>query len=149
MPRSSALTAAKLGIHKHRDAAALPAGTVQTPLFTVSGGRVMITSIVGRVTTVVQNQVNNTKLIANPTVGVDVDLCAVTSIQADAVGILYGVTGVVGDAMLKGAAIAAPTRPLVVPIGTIDILCSATNTGATEWDVHFMPLDSGATIAPA
>ena len=66
------------GFKVSRATAALPQ-TTQSALFTVTGGRVMILGVVGEVTTIIQNQANNTKLVANPTTGTDVDLCAVLS----------------------------------------------------------------------
>ncbi|NUP23459.1 MAG: hypothetical protein HOZ81_46875, partial [Streptomyces sp.] len=88
-----------LGSKVDRTTAALPQ-TTQSALFTVAGGRVIITSIVGEVTTVIQTQANNTKIVSNPTTGTDVDLCAVLDITADQVGCLYGITGLFSDAMV-------------------------------------------------
>ena len=50
------------------------------------GGRVIVNMLLGEVTTVIQTQANNTKLIAHPTSGSDVDLCAVSDIAALEVG---------------------------------------------------------------
>jgi hypothetical protein len=141
---------ALFGIAVERATAALPQ-TTQSALFTVTGGRVLITSIVGEVTTVIQTQANATKLVANPTTGTDVDLCATLDITADQVGCLYGITGTFATAMVganAGATVAMAT-PAVVPIGTIDLSCAASNTGSVKWKITYVPLDSGASIAAA
>jgi len=129
-----------------RASATLPA-TKATPYFTVTG-KIKLLDIVGEVTTVVQAQANNTKLIANPTVGADVDLCAVNSITGDAKGTIYTITGTLANAMVattSGAGV-AQAAPLVVAAGTIDLSCAATNTGATKWGVRYQPLESGSRV---
>ena len=141
--------AAVLGKLVTKDAFTLPAGTEEA-IFTIAGGRVLVTSIVGRVTTTIQTQANNMKLIANPTVGSDVDLCAVLNVSADAVGDLYAITGTLADALVgAGAAVAAQAKPVIVPAGTIDLSTSATNTGATAWELTYIPLTAGATVVAA
>jgi len=132
-----------------RASATLPA-TTATPLFTVTG-KVRLIDIVGEVTTLVQTQANNAKLIANPTVGADVDLCAVLDITAGAVGALFTITGTLATALVKtvsGAGV-AQAAPLIITAGTIDLSCSATNTGATKWTVRYEPIDPGAMIIAA
>lgn len=133
-----------------RATAALPQ-TTQSALFTVSGGRVLITSIVGEVTTVIQTQANNTKIVSNPTTGTDVDLCAVLDITADQVGCLYGITGLFSDAMVgaNAGATVVPRNAVVVPAGTIDLSCAASNTGSVKWSVTYVPLDNGASVTAA
>lgn len=153
MPSSSRNTAMReigLGFRVVRAAATLPA-TTATAYFTVSGGRILLTSILGEVTTIVQTQINNMKLISNPTTGTSVDMCAVLDISADEVGCLYGITGVPADALIgTNAGLArAMTSRLVIPIGAIELSCSATNTGATKWQLTYIPLDDGAYVVAA
>jgi hypothetical protein len=147
---SAAFRKALFGLSVSRAAAALPQ-TAQSALFTVSGGRILLTSIIGEVTTVIQTQADNTKLVANPTVGTDVDLCAVLDITADQVGCLYGITGIFADALVgaNAGATVVPQRAVVVPVGTIDLSCAASNTGAVKWVITYVPLDDGASVAAA
>jgi hypothetical protein len=147
---ASALRKALFGNVVSRATAALPQ-TTQAALFTVTGGRVLVTSIVGEVTTVIQTQANNTKLVANPTTGTDVDLCAVLSVSADEVGCLYGITGLFSDAMVgaNAGATVVPRNPVVVPAGSIDLNCAASNTGSVKWILTYVPLDDGASVAAA
>jgi len=141
----------KLGdsFYTGRVAATLPA-TTATPYFTVTG-KIILLDIVGEVTTVVQTQANNTKLVANPTVGADVDLCAVLNITGAAVGSIFTITGTLASAMVKTASGAgvAQASPLIVAAGSIDLSCAATNTGATKWLVRYQPLEVGARVFAA
>ncbi len=144
------LSQIRLGFAVDRATAALPQ-TAQSALFTVSGGRIAVLGIIGEVTTVIQTQANNTKIVSNPTAGTDVDLCAVLNISAKEVGTLFGITGTFGDAMVgaNAGATVLPDRPVVVPIGTIDLSCAANNTGAVKWRLLWMPVDDGALVAAA
>jgi len=132
-----------------RTAANLPA-TAQTAYFTVTG-RVLVTNIVGEVTTVIQAQACNIDLWSNPTVGADVALCAVADINADAVGTLYTITGTLADAIVPttSGAVKSQANAVIVTAGTIDLKTSATNTGATKWTLHYIPLDASSTVVTA
>lgn len=133
-----------------RATATLPQ-TAQGALFTVAGGRVLLLAIIGEVTVAIQNQANNTKIVANPTTGSDVDLCAVLSIANDEVGCLYGITGLFSDAMVgaNAGATVAPRNGIVVPVGTIDLNCAASNTGSVKWSAWYVPMDDGALLTAA
>jgi hypothetical protein len=125
----------------------LPAST-QTAKFTISGGKVIISDIIGEVTTIIQNQACNLKLVSNPTVGADVDLCAVLDINADVVGTVYSITGTLADAMIattSGAGV-SQASPITVNAGTIDVSTSATNTGSVKWTLFYIPVEAGAKV---
>lgn len=152
--QGSQLRALLLGVRVERPAEALPQ-TADKALFNITGGRVLITSIVGEVTTAIQNQLNNTKLKFNPTaVGADVDLCAVLDIANDAVGTLYTITGTFATAMQGATVLAVGSnamlqKPLLLSEGAIELDCAASNTGAVGWTVTYIPLDDGASVAVA
>lgn len=139
-----------LGRKVDRATAALPQTTAGT-LFTVTGGRIALTSIIGEVTTVIQTQANNTKLQSVPTTGTTVDLCAVLDITADEVGCLYGITGLFSDAMVgsNAGATVLPRNPIVIPVGAIKLSCAASNTGNVKWSITYVPIDNAATVAAA
>lgn len=132
-----------------RATANLPQSTDDV-LFTISG-RVLLLQIVGEVTTVIQAQANATKLIANPTVGASVDLCATEDINADAVGTLYSITGTFADAMVATTSAAATAQVDVVVLadGEVELECAASNTGAVKWVAHYIPLDPGSSMLEA
>lgn len=139
-----------LGQVVERATAVVTAATV--PLFTVSGGRILVTSIVGEITIVMQNLACNVRLQATPTVGSARAICQNLNIQAYALGDLLGITGVNTDAMLppaSGGSIEAQTMPVVVKAGTIALVGSAAPTGSIRWTLHYMPLDSGASVVAA
>lgn len=146
---ADAAPALALGASVSRAAAALPATTTGN-LFTVTGGRILLTGIVGEVTTVIQTQACNASLVVDPTVaGSNVALCAVLNISALAVGTLLSITGVAATAMQSGLAVVGMTTPWIIPPGAIGLLTSATNTGAVSWKLWYMPLDTGAVVAAA
>lgn len=145
-----ALRMLHLGIKVDRATATLPQ-TTAAAIFTITGGRIILTSIVGEVTTIIQTQANNTKLTSNPTTGTSVDMCAVLDISADEVGCLYGITGVPATAMVGTNAGLTPHMYnfQVLPIGAIDLDCAASNTGSVKWTLTYVPLDDGASVAAA
>ena len=132
-----------------KTAANLPQ-TTQTTYFTVTG-RVLITQIVGEVTTEIQNQDCSIDLWSNPTVGADVALCTATEIKTDAVGTLYTITGTLSEALVAttSGAVTAQSNAILVTAGTIDLKTSASNTGATKWTVHYIPLDASSSVTSA
>jgi hypothetical protein len=44
---------------------------------------------------------------------------------------------------------AVPTSGVIVPIGTLDWLTSASTTGAIKWSLTYVPFDNGATVTAA
>ena len=147
--KDNAAAKAALGVGVDRATAALPA-TATAAIFTVAGGRCLITQLLGEVTSVIQTQVCNVKVQANPTAtGSSVDLCANLDVSAKAVATLFGITGTLADALLSGLAIIGQATPVIVQAGTIDLVTGATNTGSVKWHVRYIPLDEGATITAA
>lgn len=133
------------------DKAALAITAISTkPLFTVAGGRVIITSLVGEVTTVIQAQANAAKIVFNPDgAGADTDLCATLDINADAVGVLYSVTGDYSAGLAEGIQTLegpAMTTPFVLAEGSIGLNTAASSTGAIAWTLTYVPLDDGASV---
>lgn len=145
---SDIVATAKDPVTVSKETMALPAST-QGAAFTIAGGLVKILQIVGQVTTVVQDQACNLKLIANPASGNDQDICAAVSVQALAAGSLLGITGFLADAMTTGTSLSGQARSVIANTGTIDVHTTATNTGAITWTVTYIPITAGATITAA
>lgn len=150
------LRKAILGVRVHRETQALPADASAEALFTIAGGRVIVTSLVGRVTTALQAQANAVKLQYNPTAtGTTFDLCTAVETNGDAVGQTYYIAGDVATpgALLVGGAVgqANPVfpKPLLLDAGTIDVDCADGGTGSVEWTVTYIPYDDGATVVAA
>lgn len=139
-----------LGKRVDRVTATLPQ-TAAAALFTIAGGKVAITGIIGEVTTIIETQLTNTKLTANPTTGTSLDICAVLDISADEVGAQYGITGLFSEAMVGNVAGATvlPRNPAVLNVGTLDLDCGASSTGSVKWSIFYVPLEDGATVTAA
>jgi hypothetical protein len=120
-------------------------------LFTIAGGRVMVTSVIGEVTVAV-TAANASKLKLNPTVGaVDADLCATLDIGTtdSPVGQLFAITGVPGDAMISAAGLArVQNNYLILAEGVLEQE-SAGADGEITWTVTWLPYDTGATLVAA
>lgn len=147
----SAYRKAILGAKVDRATAVLPA-TTQAAIFTVAGGRVLVTSLTGEVTTVMGATATTLKVTANPTTGTDVDLCTATAVTSKEAGSLISLPAISGGALTVangGGGNQLPNSPYVVPIGTIDLVTSATDTGSVKWSITYIPLDDGATITAA
>lgn len=120
-------------------------------LFTVAGGRIVLTSLIGEVTVAV-TAANSSKVKHNPTVGaVDADLCAALDIGTTdtPVGNLLAITGVPADAMIRAAGLARiATNYLVLDEGVIEQE-SAGADGDITWTATWVPYDDGATLTAA
>lgn len=141
------------GVRVEKAAATLPVTGTPDPLFTVAGGRVLITSMVGEVTTVVGGTTPSATVSSNPTVGADSALCAATAIGADPVGTLWSLPGLLSAALNvspNNGAVAGMTQPVICAEGTIDLSTSAADTtGAAVWALTYVPLDNGASVVAA
>lgn len=145
--------AGSLGQKVDRATAALPQSTAAA-LFTVSTGRVLLTSIIGEVTTVIQTQANATKLTFDPTdAGATQDLCATLDITADAVGTMYSITGTPATALQDALNFVPSSKMLAQPIilkpGSVLLDCAASNTGSVKWSLTYWPIDTGAAVVSA
>lgn len=115
------------------------------PLFTIAGGLVAVTSIVGRVTTAI-TVANSYKLQHNPTAGTTKDLCTAADI---------GTTDtVVGEILVPKIGVALAVGPVAlqapVPLETGQIeSVSAGTDGVILWVVTWVPIDDGATLVAA
>lgn len=143
---AQAFTKGVLGITVSKSTGTLAATTV--PLFTIAGGLVAVTSIIGRVTTAI-TVANSYKLQHNPTAGTTVDLCAATDIGTTdtIVGEIFVVSGVRATGLSIGA------NPRVTPFQAMDTgqieHVSAGTDGVIKWYVTYIPIDTGATLVAA
>jgi len=128
----------------------LPATTTDN-IFTVNGGRVLVYAFVGQVTTANSATATNLKVTSVPATGTAADIAANLAIASLEAGTIYVVEGdataLIG--VSAGFAPALNALPFILPAGTIRIETSATNTGASKWDVWYIPLDEGARIVEA
>ena len=131
-------------------------------LFTVSG-LVLITAIIGKVTTVI-TVANTVKLQANPTVGTTQDLCAATDLGTTdtPAGNLLTVSGAPTGAIVSGIG-AAPLWPvskvssdflgaakgIAVAAGTIEQVTATGADGGIDWWVTYVAIEPNAGIVAA
>lgn len=129
----------------------------EVTLFNIAGGRVLITSLVGRVTVAMGATTSNLKLVYDPTAaGSDFDMCTAVDVASDAVEQTYYIAGSVasGGALLVGGAV-GQANPVfedgyLVQAGAIHANFSADATAGTiEWTATYVPYDDGATLAAA
>lgn len=140
-----------LGINVSRAAANLPASAAGN-IFTVSGGRILLVSLVGEVTTIIQAQACTVKVTSTPTTGTAVDLSAVSaSISGLEVGGKLTLPAAAATALVTGNAggVIGKQAAWVIPIGNISYTTSATNTGQIKWDLTYVPLDAAAQVVAA
>jgi len=126
--------------------------TTGEELFTIAGGRVMVTGIIGEVTTIMETKTINFKLVADPTTGTSTDICSNLDLSADEVGTLYTVAGNnAATAMQRGESGSVPmqTTPFAVAIGAIEATVGATHTGSIKWTLFYVPIDDGAYVEAA
>jgi len=138
-----------LGIHVAKAAATLPQTATQH-LFTVTGGRVLVNLLFGEVTTIIQSTDPVAKITSTPTTGTAVDVASTVDLSSLEVGGLLTVEGD-GTALIKGNAGAGlpgtGQGKWICPIGFIDLITGASKTGATKWDLYYIPIDDGASVA--
>lgn len=136
-------------------ATALIPQTADQALFRITGGKIRVIGIYGEVTVAIGAIANATKLKHNPAgTGSDVDLCATLDINADAVGQVYTIVGVLATAMksttlwLAVPADSIPAPGLVLAPGDIEIDCAGSSvTGKVKWTLVYELVDAGANVA--
>lgn len=136
-----------LGIRVDRAAATHINAT--TPYFTVSGGPILLTGLVGTIT--VASGANATNWEATPTAGATVPLSAALDIDPALVGDLYTITGVGSDAGTYNASatgLAMMTSNQIIPVGAISFVAAAAD-GASSWSLWYVPLALGASVVAA
>jgi hypothetical protein len=142
------------GVKVDRTAAVLPATTTAN-IFTVSGGRVLITSLVGTVTTATTATATTLAIGTVPTVGTarTTALASAVAVTSREIGTQVNPAATLGGALVVGADAGAASQAIaagfIVSAGAISITTSATNTGAMSWSLTYIPLDNGASVAAA
>ena len=121
-------------------------------IFVISGGRILVTQILGEVTAPVVTA-SSIQLIATPTAGTLRAMCALLLVDTYAIGDLLGITGVNTDAMIppaRSATVEGQTFGVLVQIGAIRLLCNLVGaTAGIRWTLKWIPFDTGAAVAAA
>lgn len=137
------------GTRVDRATAALPQTTTGT-LFTITGGRIILTTLVGEVTTAIQAQANALQLLHVATVGSSTsNLSASFESNGLAVGVLIGIPGTIGGTAVFSGGTTVQSNELLMQPGNIRLSAAASNTGSVRWTLTYFALDDGATVVAA
>lgn len=124
-------------------------------LYTVAGGSVLVTSLLGLVSgTAIGATVTTLAVGTAPTTGTanTAGIATATAITSLEIGTWVGPQASAGKAgaLVAGAhagdALFTPL-PFVVPAGTITWTTSASDTGQMAWYLTYVPLDTGASVS--
>ena len=144
------LRTAKLGIRLLRPATDLPQ-TDAAPIFNIVGGKVLMTLLIGHITTVLAT-VGNISFEENPTNGTMETISGVTAVGTYAQDNLIGITGVPAGTPVPAAGGGIPgmtTQGVVLRIGTLEQRLSLSDTGQIEYTVFYIPLEVGSYMSIA
>ena len=125
---------------------------VDDDMFDVDGGAILITSIVGVVTTQSQDQANAIEITLDADVGfVDYDLSTAVETTGDVAGTRYVISAVNEGVFtpLEGADAGANilSTGLFCGEGMIELnAAQATHTGAIKWFITWVPYEDGTTV---
>lgn len=140
---------AMFGIKVDRATAVLPA-TAYGALFTIAGGRVLITGLIGEFTVAASATATTVAVTGTPTTGTATTWATATAVTSKEIGAQITLPAAFGSAVVVNNAGAGgqlqPVAPYVAAIGTLGITTSATNTGSVKWTVFYVPLDAGASV---
>ena len=139
----------KLNLGRRVDRALSTHIAATTPYFNIVGGRVLLTGLVGLVTTA--SGANACQWVANPTTGTATQvLCAALDINPALVGDSLVITGIVANAMTYGGAggLGAIAAPVLLLVGALSFIAAAAD-GATSWSLTYIPWDDGAYVTAA
>lgn len=134
-----------------RRGAAIPQ-TAQAAIFSVLGGPILVWAFSGKVTLAANATATNLTVVGNSAAAgiADVNLCTATAIASTALGnILALQVAGIGSALGIGGAAAMLVTPVVVDVGTIDLLTSANNPMQAEWNVIWQPLHPSGRLVVA
>ena len=127
-----------------RAAQTLPATATQT-IFTISGGRVLLTTLAGEVVSATGATATNITInLVGSVNGLTVALATATAATSLTVGTEFAFAAL-GSAATVGAAFNQNNETILTP-GNIQIVTSATNTGTVKWTLLYIPLDDGASV---
>lgn len=139
-----------LGVGPVSKATGAISGNPTTPLFTIAGGEVLITSLYAKVTTALSTDSGTYAVQQNPTTGdtqvivTATDLGTTDTAVGSIVGLTQGTTA--ASAFLRGG---RSDLNVVVTTGQIEFVGAASANGALTFYVTWVPLTTSATLVAA
>jgi len=122
-------------------------------LFTITGGPIMVTNLVGIVTTQIGAGLSTCQIVEAVTApAANVNLSTAVDIDGDLVGGSYTFTAVALPVLTPTPAGALPLVPEVkwlCPIGTINATTSAARDGVIAWYITYKPLSPASVVVAA
>lgn len=147
-----AIQSGVVGLAVYR-AAALQPQTATAAIFTVTGGKVLITSLVGDVVVITPATTNVVKVLTVPTVGTGADWTTAVSTASKEVGTIITLPAAFGGALVvntAGGAQLGPDPAFVAQPGSISLnTTGSAATGTIKWVLTYVPLDPGAAVVAA
>lgn len=150
--QGKSLRTLQLGTQVVKSAAVVP-NAAAANLFTVTGGAVLVTSLVGKVTTVFTSTATTLSMGPKPTTGSAnaTGIHSATVLTSAALGswIAPALSSGVATTGIVAAGIAWPQNgsAFVCDAGFITYQASAANTGQIQWYLSYIPLDDGAAVS--
>lgn len=126
-----------------------------TPLFSVVGGRVIVTQLFGEVTTVLSNNATLVKYYFTPTGGAQIDLSAISlTIAQLAVGKRILAAGTIGGATTFSGIGASMLQTVPYVLGQVGVggaigiesTTASLTSGAMKFTLLYIPIDDGAYV---
>lgn len=122
-------------------------------LFSITGGRIMLTSIVGELTVAAGATASTLTLTSIPSTGSNTVIASATAIASSPIGARFTLNATALGALVvtatQGAAPMGLGYGLIIPAGKITATTSADPTGgpSARWTLTYIPYDDGATVA--
>jgi hypothetical protein len=147
----------RLGLRVDRAATVFAQATVG--LFTVTGGRVILTGLVGEMATL-NGAGASTMQISHLRTDVTTPVATVLSIASASManatqGTLYTLPAAVGTALVtstnnSAAILGLSPEYIILPVGTLSVVVGAAAiSGTVKWSLFYIPLDDGAYVSAA
>ena len=135
-----------LGASTSKATGTLAASTVA--LFTITGGLVVVTSLIGVVTTAI-TVANSYKLQSDPTTGTTTDICSATDLGTTDTPVGDMLTAVGSSGIVRGGlALVDPGAAIVLPVGQVEHVSNGTD-GAITWYCTWYPYETAGSLAAA
>jgi hypothetical protein len=132
-----------------------PADTVSRDIFSIDGGRVLVTGLLGEVTVAIPAASIDFDLAFDPdNGGTNVALATALVCDSDVAGTYYTLNDTFGGALVTSTANSLLNATLEEPfmLGAGDIVWTTTGGGLigtsarVKWDLWYVPLDDGAVV---
>jgi hypothetical protein len=142
----------RLGFRVDRATSVTPqhGGTDDVTYFTVAGGKVLMTLLVGEITTVFGGGANAMQISFTPTAGTAAVLCATEDLASYAEGDILTIDGLITTKLLPattaGASPAMAYGGVVLVPGALKFGAAGATTGNWKWQLWYVPIDDGAYV---